>query len=97
LINLTKHHNSRKLRLGVVRDRRVKDEDAYILTTSAQLNPFPYTQLDNLTHIATRLGGHIFVGFYNEHFDMCVLCLTGWLMVRDASRSCAWELSGVEG
>jgi hypothetical protein len=30
-------------------------------------------QVGQLTHVTTRLGGHIFVGFYNEHFEMCML------------------------
>jgi hypothetical protein len=75
LIDLTKYNNTGELRFGIVRNSGVKEEDPYeILALSGE-------QFHLLTHIATRLGRHIFVCLCNEHFELirrgCCLLRSG--------------------
>lgn len=66
LIDFTKHDDTGKLGLRIIRNTRVEEEDPY---KSAWLLVPEYANV--LTHVTTRLGRHVLVRLCDEHLVFC--------------------------
>lgn len=69
LVDLAKDNDTGELRLRVVRNRRMEDEDAYLCDQNAALKSLRIVKCCGHTHIAAMLCRHIYVGLLDEHCD----------------------------
>ena len=68
LIDLTEYNDTRKLCLRIVGNGGVEQEDAYRYQPEDRDQVLQHKH----THVSTSLGGHISVGFFNQH--VCLDC-----------------------
>lgn len=94
LVDLREYDDARELGFGVVGNGWVEDEDPYaMISFSSRRKDLSLLR----THVATRLGGHIFVCLCDEHFvrQLLVVVTVETIKLRELGVRGRWGWRGI--